>query len=205
VCHVFVDFNHKKAHICQAQISVISSLLLACISKSLPTLSFLPDTELKIVSQDLITQLYTLTKVKVPTKGSVATLKANAEGTSLSSTFKETASHVLASSPSILPSFASIGEGKYFTTASNANCTPEFLRAVPTITGNNSILKVPFLIAWSINSIDISAHSKYFSAISSENILRESIIISLYSSAISCKSAGISCSLISLPYSFSKV
>jgi hypothetical protein len=70
-----------------ALISEISSLLLACISKSLQTLSFLPVTEFNKVSQDLITQEYTLTKVNVPTKGSVIILKAIAEAGSFKSGF----------------------------------------------------------------------------------------------------------------------
>gem|GEM_PF-2361335 len=46
VLPVFVLFNHKNAHICHAEISFISSLLFACISKSLPTLSFFLETGL---------------------------------------------------------------------------------------------------------------------------------------------------------------
>jgi len=76
---VLVSLSHKKAHMCHACISDISSLLLACISNNLHTLSFCPVIGFNKESQDLITPEYTLTKVKVPTKGSVAILNAIAE------------------------------------------------------------------------------------------------------------------------------
>jgi hypothetical protein len=61
---------------CHACTSDISSLLFACIKSNLPTLSFCPVTGFNKESQDLIIPEYTLTKVKVPTNGSVAILNA---------------------------------------------------------------------------------------------------------------------------------
>jgi hypothetical protein len=82
-----VSFNQRNAHICPACISATSSLLFACINKSLHTLSFCHETEFSKESPDFIIPEYTLTKVRVPTKGSVMILNAIAETGSLSSGF----------------------------------------------------------------------------------------------------------------------
>ena len=130
VCPVWVSLRPRNAQIFPAEISEISSLLFACISKSLPTLSFFSVTELSKVSPDLITPEYTLTKVKVPTKGSVMILKAIAETGSLRSAFLTTVSSSLSGLwPTISP--LSSGDGKKSITALSTSWTPLFPRAVP--------------------------------------------------------------------------
>ena len=77
----------------------------------------------------------------MPTKGSVATLNANAENGSLSSNFLSISSLVLGFVPLIDP--MSLGLGKKSTTASSKGWTPLFLNAEPVNTGTKSNFKHP--------------------------------------------------------------
>ena len=86
---------------------------------------------------------YILINVRVPTKGSVATLNAKAEKDSLSSNFLSISSLESGLVPLIEP--ISMGLGKKSTTASNKGCTPLFLKADPVNTGTKSNFKQPFL------------------------------------------------------------
>ncbi|MCY1269179.1 hypothetical protein D9M68_369150 [compost metagenome] len=73
-----------------------------------PTRSFLPFTELSTASPELSTPEYTRVKVRVPTKGSVAILKASAENGSSSSAWR---SSWASSSSGWVPRIAGISEG----------------------------------------------------------------------------------------------
>ena len=97
---------------------------------------------------------YILINVKVPTKGSVATLNAKAEKDSLSSNFLSISSLESGLVPLIEP--MSIGLGKKSTTASNNGCTPLFLKAAPVKTGTKSNFIHPFLIQDIKSDSDIS-------------------------------------------------
>ena len=93
---------------------------------------------------DLTVPEYILINVKLPTKGSLATLNAKAENGALSSNFISTSS----SDPGLVPFIEpmSFGLGKKFTTASKSGWTPLFLNADPVRTGTKSKPKHPFLM-----------------------------------------------------------
>jgi len=80
-------------------------------------------------------------------------------------------------------------------TASRRFCTPLFLKADPQITGQIWILMVLFLIAERISSTVNSSPARYFSIRASSFPDNSSIIFSLYSTARSSSSAGISVTL----------
>ena len=102
--------------------------------------------------------------VSVPTKGSVAILKASAENGESSSALRRALSPF-----SISPSIAltSVGEGKYSTTASNIAWTPLFLNAEPPNTGTISLAKVLILRPCLISASVKASPSRYFSISSS--------------------------------------
>ncbi|MCY1444602.1 hypothetical protein D9M71_610830 [compost metagenome] len=88
VSPVVTSFMPISAAMSPARHSLISTRWLACICTMRPTRSFLPFTELSTASPELSTPEYTRAKVSVPTKGSVAILKASAENGSLSSAWR---------------------------------------------------------------------------------------------------------------------
>ena len=104
-------------------------------------------------------------------------------------------------SPSI--AFTSTGEGINSTTESNSNWTPLFLNAVPQVTGTILFSQTAFLKpAFNSSTVKDSGSSKYFSINVSSVSAIASTRASLYSLALSSKSAGISSSLMSVPKSF---
>ena len=110
VSPVVTSFKPTNATISPALASLISSLLLACMSNILPILSFFPEVEFKTLSFVETVPEYTLAKVKLPTKGSVIILNAKALNGSLSSHFLDNSLDLsLTSTPLILST--SIGEG----------------------------------------------------------------------------------------------
>ena len=128
--------------------------------------------------------------MREPTKGSLATLNANAEKGSSSDAFLISSSSL----PGMLPvaCCTSLGSGIKFTMASRSGCTPLFLNALPVKIGTNSKLIVPFLIQRLRVSSSGSSPSKYFSKTSSSCSTAISTISDRYFSAVSFNSSGIS-------------
>ena len=89
-------------------------------------------------------------------------------------------------------SATSVGAGKYIATASRSGWIPLFLNDVPQTIGVISIAKHLFLIPAVISSSVNSSPPRYLSINSSLDSAAASTNFSLYSLAVSTKSAGIS-------------
>uniref|UniRef100_A0A0A9IEM7 Translation elongation factor G, putative n=1 Tax=Arundo donax TaxID=35708 RepID=A0A0A9IEM7_ARUDO len=84
VSPVIVSFRPASATMSPVIATVISSLLFACISRSLPILSFLSLLELRTYEPAINFPEYMRTNVSDPTNGSVMILNANPENGSSS-------------------------------------------------------------------------------------------------------------------------
>mmetsp|Transcript_27923 Transcript_27923/g.61100 ORF Transcript_27923/g.61100 Transcript_27923/m.61100 type:complete len:249 (+) Transcript_27923:1296-2042(+) len=132
-------------------------------------------------------------KVRVPTKGSVITLKARAEKGS-SSEAARMISVSLPSSPSSQPTMSgrSRGEGRKSHTASRRGCTPLFLKAVPHTMGTKVFSRVPLRMSALSAASSGSSPSRNIIMASSSCSTAISTIFSRYSFACSCSSGRIS-------------
>ena len=134
VSPVKLSFGPKIAAMSPAGTSSMSTRRSAKIRTIRPMRSRLPLLVFKRVVPVLSTPLYTRTKPKRPTKGSVMILKTNAEsGSSLLASRVMTIDSSSGSVP--LTGGMSSGEGNKATTQSNKICTPLFLSAEPHTTG----------------------------------------------------------------------
>ncbi len=159
-----------------ARTSLISLRELECICTIRPTRSRLPFTGFSTWSPEDSTPEYTRKKVRVPTKGSVAILKARAENGWSSSETRVSTVSPSSSTPSMART--SVGAGRYSTTASSMACTPLFLNAEPHSAGTISLARVRMRSPCLISSSVSSPPSRYLSMSSSLASAAASIICS---------------------------